>query len=80
MGPCRPPVSTDAVTQLVAICAGIVGLAAFLALVTVPVAASYQRAWERVAAGVLSLWVLGAFVGVGVLAGAAVIYFWPRFF
>jgi hypothetical protein len=72
--------SRDATTQLVAICAGIVGLAAFVALVTVPVVASYQRAWERVVAGLLSLWVLGAFVGVGVLAGAAVIYYWPRFF
>jgi hypothetical protein len=72
--------SRDAITQLVAVCAGIAGLAAFVALVTVPVVASYQRAWERVVAGLLSLWVLGAFVGVGVLAGAAVIYFWPRFF
>jgi hypothetical protein len=69
----------DAITQLVAICAGVAGLAAFVGLVTVPVAASYQRTWERIAAGVLSLWVLGAFVAVGVLAGAAVIYYWPRF-
>ena len=51
-----------------------------MALVTVPVVASYQRAWERLVAGLLSLWVLGAFVAVGVLAGAAVIYYWPRFF
>ena len=27
---------------------------------TVPVVAAYQRAWERVVAGLLSLWVLGA--------------------
>lgn len=72
--------SRDAVTQLVAVCAGLAGLAAFVGLVTVPVVSSYQRAWERVVAGLLSLWVLGAFVAVGVLAGAAVIYYWPRFF
>lgn len=72
--------SRDAITQLVAVCAGIAGLAAFVTLVTVPAVASYQRAWERIVAGLLSLWVLGAFVGLGVLAGAAVIYFWPRFF
>ncbi|HMJ02703.1 MAG TPA: hypothetical protein VK506_07165 [Conexibacter sp.] len=72
--------SRDAITQLVAICAGIAGLGAFVALVTVPVVSSYERAWERVTAGLLSLWVLGAFVGAGVLAGAAVIYYWPRFF
>lgn len=72
--------TNDAITQLVAVCAGVFGLAAFVALVTVPVVASYERVWERVAAGLLSLWVLAALVGVGVLAGAAVIYYWPRFF
>jgi hypothetical protein len=72
--------SRDAVTQLVAVCAGIAGLAVFVTLVTMPVVASYQRAWERVVAGLLSLWVLGAFVAVGVLAGAGVIYYWPRVF
>lgn len=72
--------SHDAVTQLVAVCAGVAGLAAYLGLVLVPVVSSYQRAWERVAAGLLSLWVLGAFVGVGVLVGGAVIYYWPRYF
>jgi hypothetical protein len=72
--------SHDAVTQLVAVCAGIAGLATFVGLVLVPVVGSYQRVWERVVAGLLSLWVLGAFVGVGVLAGAGVIYYWPRLF
>ena len=74
MGPCGPPVSTDAVTQLVAISAGIVGLAAFLALVTVPVAASYQRAWERVVAGVLSLAVGSVLFVSGTLAGQGHVY------
>jgi hypothetical protein len=72
--------SHDAITQLVAICAGVAGLAVFATLVLVPVVSSYQRAWERVVAGLLTLWVLGAFVGVGILAGAAVIYLWPRYF
>jgi hypothetical protein len=72
--------SNDAIVQLVAICAGVVGLAAFVSLVTVPVVASYERVWERIVAGLLSLWVLAALVGVGVLAGAAVIYYWPKLF
>lgn len=72
--------SNTAITELVAAGAALVGLAAFVALVMVPVVSAYQRAWERVVAGLLSLWVLGAFVGVGVLAGAAVVYFWPRLF
>lgn len=72
--------SNDAIVQLVAICAGVAGLAAFVSLVTVPVVASYERAWERIVAGLLSLWVLAALVGVGVLVGAAVIYYWPKLF
>jgi hypothetical protein len=72
--------SNDAIVQLVAICAGVVGLAAFVGLVTVPVVSSYQRVWERLVAGLLSLWVLAALIGVGVLAGAAVIYYWPKLF
>lgn len=72
--------SRDAITQLVAVCAGVAALAAFVSLVTVPAVSAYQRAWERIVAGLLSLWVLGAFVAIGVAAGAAVIYFWPRLF
>ncbi|MGB2711514.1 MAG: hypothetical protein WBC33_08340 [Conexibacter sp.] len=72
--------SNEAISELVAVCAGLLGLAAFVALVLVPVVSAYERAWERVAAGLLSLWVLAAFVGVGILAGAAVVYYWPRIF
>ncbi|HXE46669.1 MAG TPA: hypothetical protein VN635_15925 [Conexibacter sp.] len=70
----------NAVTELVAICAAVAGLATFVGLVMVPVVSSYQRAWERVAAGLLSLWVLGAFIGVGVLVGGLLVYEWPRLF
>jgi hypothetical protein len=72
--------SHDAVTQLVAICAGVAGVAAFVGLILVPVVSCYERTWERVVAGLLSLWVAGAFVGIGVLAGAGVILYWPRLF
>jgi hypothetical protein len=72
--------SNTAISELVAACAGIVGLAAFIALVAVPVVSSYQRVWERLVAGMLSLYVLAALIGVGVLAGAAIVYFWPRLF
>ncbi len=58
----------------------VVGLIAFVTLVMVPVASAYERVWERVVAGLLSLWVLAALMGVGALAGAAVIYYWPRLF
>jgi hypothetical protein len=72
--------SNTAITELVAAGAGLLALAAFVSLVLVPAVSSYQRTWERVVAGLLSLWVLGGLVGIGVLAGAAVIYYWPRVF
>lgn len=72
--------SNSAITELVGVGAGLLALTAFVWLVVVPAVSAYQRTWERVVAGVLSVWVLGAFVGVGVLAGAAVIYYWPRVF
>lgn len=72
--------TNDAIVQLVAIGAAVVGLIAFLSLVTVPVASAYERVWERLVAGLLSLWVLAALMGVGALLGAAVIYYWPRLF
>jgi hypothetical protein len=41
---------------------------------------AYRRPLERVAAVFLSLYVLAALVGLGVLLGAVVILEWPRLF
>ena len=71
--------SSISVTYLVAACAGVFGLAAFTALILVPVWNSYTRLWERLTATVLSLYVLVALVAVGALAGAAIVWFWDRF-
>lgn len=68
--------SKTAVTDLVAVCAGVFSLALFIALILAPAWASYTRAWERVAASILSLYVLAVLVGAGVLAGLAVVYYW----
>jgi hypothetical protein len=68
--------SKTAVTDLVAVCAGVFSLALFVTLILVPAWSSYARAWERVAASVLSLYVLAVLVGAGVLAGLAVVYYW----
>src|SRR3954451_21628500 len=73
--------SNVAVTNFVVVCAVVFGLAAFVWLVAVPAVQSYERTWERVAEAFLSLYVLLAFVGVGVLAGVAVsVCLWPRLF
>jgi uncharacterized membrane protein len=72
--------SNTSVTYLVGACLGVFGLAAFLALVLVPAVTAYRRPLERVFAVVLSVYVLAALIGVGVLLGALVVLEWPRFF
>ena len=68
--------SNTSITYLVGACAGVFSLAAFAAWVLVPAWTAYNRAWERVAAVFLSLYVFAAFVGIGIAGGAAVIWFW----
>ncbi len=68
--------SKTAVTDLVAVCAGVFSLALFAGLILAPAWSSYTRVWERVAASILSLYVLAVLVGIGVFAGLAVVYYW----
>lgn len=70
--------SNEAVTYLVAACAGVAILAAYVGMILIPAIQSYSRAWERIAAGFLSLYVLLALMGVGAGAGAAIVWFWDR--
>ena len=72
--------SNQTVTYLVGACMGVLGLAAFGTLVVAPAVSAYRRPLHRVAALVLSLYVLAALVGVGVLLGALIIFEWPRYF
>jgi hypothetical protein len=68
--------STTAITDLAAVCAGVFGLALYVGLILVPAWNSYSRAWERLAATVLSLYVLAVFAGAGVLGALLAVYFW----
>jgi hypothetical protein len=68
--------SRAAINDLVAVCAGVFGLALFAGLILAPAWTSYPRLWERIAASVLSLYVLAALVGLGVAGALAVVYFW----
>jgi membrane protein YdbS with pleckstrin-like domain len=49
--------------------ASVVSLAAFIALVMVPAMSSYGRWTEKIAAGFLSVFILGTLVTMGILAG-----------
>ncbi|MEA2472833.1 MAG: hypothetical protein QOE06_748 [Thermoleophilaceae bacterium] len=57
----------------VAIAAGIT-LIVYAVFIVAPAWASYGRVWERIAASVLTLFILASVVMVGVLLGAAVVW------
>ena len=72
--------SNQTITYLVGGVLGVLGVAAFCALVVVPAVASYRRPLERIGAVILSLYVLAALIGIGILAGALIVFEWPRLF
>jgi O-antigen ligase len=68
--------SRTTIDYLVGIGAGTIGVVLFAALILVPAWSAYSRLWERLAAAVLSLYVLAMLVGVGVVAALAAVYTW----
>ena len=68
--------SNESIIILVAACSGVFGFAAWVSLLAIPAWQSYSRVWERIGAVFLSLYAVAAFVGVGVAAGALVVYLW----
>lgn len=70
--------SNQTITVVVAVGCGLLALAAYVGLILVPAVTSYSRVWERVAAGLLSLYVLAAFIVAGVGGGLGVVWFWDR--
>jgi hypothetical protein len=72
----RETMSRATIDALVAVCAGTFGLALYAGLILLPAWNAYSRLWERLAATVLSLYVLAVLVGVGVAGALAVVYFW----
>jgi hypothetical protein len=68
--------SRAVINELVAAGAAVISLGLFTGLILVPVWSSYTRVWERLAATVLSLYVLAVLLGVGVLGALAAVYFW----
>jgi hypothetical protein len=55
-----------------------VSLIAWVALVLVPAWTSYSRIWERLAATVLSLYILAAFALVGLLLGGGFLWYFDE--
>jgi hypothetical protein len=55
-----------------------ISLIAWVGLVFVPAWTSFSRLWERLVATVLSLYVLAAFVGAGLLLGGAFLWYFDE--
>jgi hypothetical protein len=68
--------SRSTINDLAVVCAGVFGLALYAGLILVPAWTSYSRLWERMAASILSLYVLAVLVGVGVGAALLAVYYW----
>ena len=68
--------SRSTINDLAVVCAGVFGLALYAGLILVPAWTSYSRLWERVAASILSLYVLAMLVGIGVGAALLAVYYW----
>ena len=66
----------DPSDDLAVVCAGVFGLALYAGLILVPAWTSYSRLWERVAASILSFYVLAVLIGVGVGAALLAVYYW----
>jgi hypothetical protein len=57
--------------------AGLISFAAFVGLILVPAVGSFDRFWEKAAAGFLSLFVLATLVLVGIALGIAIVFYYP---
>ncbi|HUH80941.1 MAG TPA: hypothetical protein VLZ06_06405 [Solirubrobacteraceae bacterium] len=68
--------SRTIVNELVLGAAGFLGFCLYIAYILIPAWTSYSRMWERLAATVLSFYVLGVLVGLGAGAALAAVYFW----
>jgi hypothetical protein len=57
----------------IAVAAGVV-IACYVALILLPAWRCYGRLWERLAASVLTLFILATVLGIGVVAGLAIVW------
>jgi hypothetical protein len=62
----------------IALASGVV-LSCWLALIAAPAWRCYGRLWEKVAASLLTLFILGTLLGVGAAAGLALVWTYDQY-
>lgn len=70
--------NNDQVTVVIGCAAAAISVIAWIFLVLVPAWTSYSRVWERLAATLMSLYVLGAFALAGSGLGAAILWYYDE--
>ena len=58
--------------------AGLLTISVFVGLILAPALGSYGRAWEKIVAGFLSLFVLAALVLIGLVLGVVIFLNWDK--
>lgn len=66
-------------TELVIVLAGALVFACWVMLFLLPAMRCYGRVWEKMAAGFLTLYVLGTFLGIGAAVGLAVVWTYDQY-
>jgi hypothetical protein len=66
------------ITYIILTVAGLIGFSFFAVWILAPAWTSYGRTWERFAAAALSVFVLAAFVGTGIVFGLIVLWNWDQ--
>jgi hypothetical protein len=70
---------SETITYMILTGSGVLALGAFGYFILAPAWTAYGRTWERVAASVLTLFVVAAFGGTGIVAGLVIVYYWDSF-
>jgi hypothetical protein len=71
-------VDPQTVTYIILAAASAIGFSFFAVWILAPAWTAYGRTWERFAAAALSVFVLAAFAGTGVLIGLLVLLKWDE--
>jgi hypothetical protein len=61
-------------TELVIVLAGALALVCYVVLILLPAMRCYGRVWEKLAAGVLTLYVMATLLGAGAATGLAIVW------